>query len=471
MSTQLRAAIRRQQSVTLLSLIALLVVSGCTSSRVTIKKWWEQVPTSVRWTAKPNDRSNSSETPDEAEPVVAANVASTTDVTEEADAVETAAAEKSNRSRFSWLDPWSNSTDQAAAEAAEEPSANEASSLPAKVERHNPNSAFGRLSAALTDDSLTSQVSPFRHMANMNDRIRVDTLLARARRLLDIGELEQARETAQAALELGEESRVEFSPDEERPADLVRLIDHELNQTGNDSPTDSISRKEGKDSEPSDEHESAVSSAEPIASPGKEAGSKSFIKRDWSNLFRREKKPSDSEADAVARHSRTKERSASVAGQASSRRVVQTSSGKGADAVVVANRSVSLGLNNSPPELAIEALEDDSDLDEIESNRTTSVSTSKRAAALRDRDDLNESTESRQHRRQVESDDSNTPPEMDMSDLTDPFEEPSISSRPSLRAEVSNGPNLAVEFNWIYVYIGFGICSLLAWQCYRRGAT
>lgn len=59
-------------------------------------------------------------------------------------------------------------------------------------------------------------------------RLRVDSLLRRARDLLNVGRLSEARRNAQLAVDLSDAVALEFLPSEERPVDLLREIDERL---------------------------------------------------------------------------------------------------------------------------------------------------------------------------------------------------------------------------------------------------
>jgi len=88
-----------------------------------------------------------------------------------------------------------------------------------------------RLKAALDDDAERAK-SPPRAVAGGHDvRVRVESMLARARHLFDIGQTREARHTAKVAHDLGDSARLDYSPDEERPIDLVQRIDDHLRVT------------------------------------------------------------------------------------------------------------------------------------------------------------------------------------------------------------------------------------------------
>lgn len=85
-----------------------------------------------------------------------------------------------------------------------------------------------RLKAALDDDAERANAPP-RAVAGGHDvRVRVESMLARARQLFDLGQTREARHTAKIAHDLGDSARLDYAPDEERPIDLVQRIDDHL---------------------------------------------------------------------------------------------------------------------------------------------------------------------------------------------------------------------------------------------------
>jgi hypothetical protein len=62
-------------------------------------------------------------------------------------------------------------------------------------------------------------------------RLRVESLLHKAQELLKVGELREARRIAQRAADLSDSIALEFLPTEDRPNDLLREIDDQLDST------------------------------------------------------------------------------------------------------------------------------------------------------------------------------------------------------------------------------------------------
>ena len=115
-----------------------------------------------------------------------------------------------------------------------------AGSTPQDVLNDPSTDQIARLKAALNDDTERAK-SPARQVGGAHDvRVRVESMLARARRLFDLGQLREARHAAKTAHDLGDSARLDYSPDEERPIDLVQRIDSQLNgstgQAGSTSP-------------------------------------------------------------------------------------------------------------------------------------------------------------------------------------------------------------------------------------------
>ncbi len=182
---------------------------------------------------------------------------------------------------------------------------------------------------ALSEDARRAK-EPNRHAGGPSDaRVRVESLLTRARRLFDIGQLTEARRTAQLAQDLGETARLDYSPDEERPIDLVHRIDDQMQSTA-DVPSKPTTELADNELNPS-----KAETSKPAA--GDEPTGLSWWRGSGIGVFRRERKP-------VA----TEEASNAVPVAAESPRVslgLDTDADSETDsreAVVQANRSVAL---------------------------------------------------------------------------------------------------------------------------------
>ncbi|MEI8021792.1 MAG: hypothetical protein WCH39_26515, partial [Schlesneria sp.] len=332
------------RAINILVLFFVLVSEiGCSSARPSMKSLWQQVPP-VRWSNK-DSQSATAKKEKIAEPAVAANVAIKSEKTGQAEAAEgLAASETRTRPQLSRLSPRfirpENRPNEAmpAFETADIPEPN---SNPFDNEAERADSPLERLNAALSDDALQAQSLPQRSVTMLEERFRVDSLLSRANRLIETGQLQQARESAMLAQQLGDAAQLDYSPDEDRPIDLIRRIDGQLEEIR-------LANQPG--SEDSDEPEQTMSATEApspadivSSSPEKELKVLTRKNRNWSAFFRREKKSPamTAESGAPNRETLTLGQPASV--QDDLRSASRSTRTAPHDAVVMANRSVSLG--------------------------------------------------------------------------------------------------------------------------------
>lgn len=188
-----------------------------------------------------------------------------------------------------------------------------------------------RLQAAINDDAERADTRSRIVNGGHDVRLRVESMLEKSRRLFDLGQLREARHTAKIAQEIGDSARLDFSPEEERPVDLVQRIDDHIRgeESADSTPT-------GSAAEPVVTADKNPSSAKPAAA--KEQDSQNRQRRDWSGLavFRRERKaePSVNPAGIAA----TKKTSVVQLSLDGNRVAVDEADG----AVVQANRSVSI---------------------------------------------------------------------------------------------------------------------------------
>lgn len=155
-----------------------------------------------------------------------------------------------------------------------------------------------RLKAALDDDAERVN-SPPRAVAGGHDvRVRVESMLARARQLFDLGQTREARHTAKIAHDLGDSARLDYSPDEERPIDLVQRIDDHLRVTAEQAAVKQADAPDSLANQPA-----AAGTPGESNSPNRreEKGAEPDSvkqRRDWSyglTVFRRDRKPTASE--------------------------------------------------------------------------------------------------------------------------------------------------------------------------------
>ena len=153
-----------------------------------------------------------------------------------------------------------------------------------------------RLKAALNDDAHLVK-EPARQPGGAYDvRVRVESMLERAKRLFASGNLREARHTAQIAQDLGETASLDFALDEERPVDVVHQIDDQLKaSTQRTPPADLTASTSGRP--PSSSSLARNSSIQEDPSRGSSASRRDATRGrsrlDWAhglNVFRREKK-------------------------------------------------------------------------------------------------------------------------------------------------------------------------------------
>lgn len=100
-----------------------------------------------------------------------------------------------------------------------------ASTSPQSVFSTSSEDQIERLKAALNDDAERAREP---QLGIHDARVRVDSMLEKARGLFDLGHLREARHTAAIAHKLSDSASLDYSPDEERPIDLVQRIDDQL---------------------------------------------------------------------------------------------------------------------------------------------------------------------------------------------------------------------------------------------------
>ncbi len=84
------------------------------------------------------------------------------------------------------------------------------------------------LKAALNGDAARTADEAAAERARHPLRLRAESLTHRARQLMALGELADARRAAQQAVELSDSAHLEYLPSEERPRDLLRTIETAL---------------------------------------------------------------------------------------------------------------------------------------------------------------------------------------------------------------------------------------------------
>lgn len=181
------------------------------------------------------------------------------------------------------------------------------------TQTNSPSSEFGltergqdqieKLRAALDNDAVQVEGAP-RNAGNTHDvRVRVDSLVEKARSLFDLGQLREARHAAKIAHDLGDAARLDYSPEEERPIDLVQRIDDRIKETTEVADSLEIGTdQQTVDGSPSQKRQQEMALTSPTTTTlgkqlpaAKPADADTNVRRkDWTqglSVFRRERKP------------------------------------------------------------------------------------------------------------------------------------------------------------------------------------
>ncbi|WP_397571215.1 hypothetical protein [Schlesneria sp. T3-172] len=456
-------------------LLMLVGQSGCTYARPAMKSFWQRVPP-VRWPVRLSEQ-QVAESRKSSEPTVAANVAINDDVPTDSDsnqsAVEGEAVPRSQFSRVtSWLpriDSWSSGE---ASTTPESPATTEESAQ-ASLKSDRKRSPLERLDAALNNDLQQARALPQQSETIKEQRNRVDLLIARAKALLSMGQHEQALEMADLAQQLSDSHQLDFHPDEDRPADVVRRIEGQMEAVG-DLPESELGRSEsGKASK--DAVDPLEKKIDPN-SPEQELKELTRKNRNWTALFRRVKKTSAVELDGILPSSE-----AVTLGLPLDLNTAETLPERGLKsvqpgAIVRANRSVSLkfvdpvGDSISP---TIEPVLDES-IPSINTSIQTENETPMEAPAI---EQLNEGEARFSDREQRavtlgDLDDEN----VEMPQFEN-VEVPARSRKTETRLEESQSrvsddeAHSVHNIDWLLAYGVIGVCTVFAVVCYRSGTT
>jgi hypothetical protein len=442
---------------------AFLMECGCTTAR-------------VRWTGKRHEPTGTAVVQEKpVEPSMAANVALKTDETAETESAGTSPSptrtpSASLRLGSRFLRTEGKISDNSFANATG--TASDHADSETLVDAEKSTSSLERLNAALSDDANLSHALPQKSLTTLDARVRIDSLLARAKQLFDVGQFDQARQTALTAQELCEDSQIDFLPDEDRPIDLIRRIEGQQKATQNPSDSD-IDRDPSETTQVSHQSGAAkqASKAEkPSHTPEKDSSGLTRIRRDWSTLFRREKKAVPHDAKAIAAETKPAQTSVAADARGHDLQASHHVTADASDAIVMANRSVSLvgpESTSSPPAAFenTEAVGPDSDTGRA--NLPGEVSSMLDTADSVIGNPLINAS-SRLATSAAES--PMIQPEFDIVEAVVPFREVNSAVDEEPRAEPVEDDD-ARRVDWTYLYIIFGICSMLALACYRRGAT
>ena len=447
-------------------LIPVVCQSGCARTRPVVASLWQQVPP-VRWPGR--EAASDAETPERnQEPAVAANVALKAENESATPGVVLPDA-KSNPAagllglRLNAPDPrnedssnsfeFTESTDSGSSE----------------LDRLN--SPLKRLNEALSDDH--QHALPQRSVTMLEERIRIDSLMTRAKELMDLGQLEQAHDAAVAAQELGESVQIEYSPDNDRPIDLVRRIEGRLDTT---QVTNEGSNEHGSSAGTSPQKATDAShiSTTSVDQHDKDPKAAARKQRSWSTLFRRDKKPNlPGPADPVTQSSNQLKPTPNLnpVGLTSISGVKDTDPH---DAIVMANRSISLGTPDAssdsegqlvrPNELVRSDRDptnspihssSDSQVPEYEEGRTSDLVVSTEASLAAPPSD----------------DGTAAIPDLASEEIAPVPRRVKASSTRADRPGIQEGSDTEQQTDWTYLYLVVGIASLFGFVCYRRGMT
>jgi hypothetical protein len=454
-------------------LVSLVSQGGCARTRPAINSLWQQVPP-VRWPSR-DSHAETKKSESVAEPAVAANVAlkkdGDVDSSKVASSIDTKPKSGSGPFGLRLTPPEPQTNDVVGHSEFNEP-ANTSSQ--ASNESGNSNSPLDRLNAALTDDVQHTLSLPQRSVTMLEERVRVDSLISRAKELLEIGQLDRARDAALAAVEIGDAAQIEYSPDEDRPVDLVRRIEGQMEATRLTQEA-SFGKESAAAVSPPQEPDSTPLATTVPNPPEKDLKGPSRMQRSWSTLFRREKKPSvPFPADPVTQTSSQGTPRLPDNSPGGAPTIVRPILPGTHDAVVMANRSISLGSTESASESAGAFARG--------GERVRSDSDSFNAPdAPPIEPEVPDAEEDRESPLVIPADPSIPLPEPDdgvaaLPDLetlelapSSPKTDSSIDEE--IRPEVMDDSETVRQSDWTYLYVAIGICSLLAFACYRRGAT
>ena len=344
------------------------------------------------------------------------------------------------------------------------------------IEVERTDTSMERLTAALTDNAIQSQSSPQQSLTAMEARVRVDSLISRANQLLDVGQIEQARRSARLAQQLAESAHLDFSPDEDRPIDLVRRIEGQMETTGVSDEPRADSDTVASPALPSEPEASGIltKSNSQTVTPAKDESGLARIRRDWSALFRREKKQPNAETNSASLVSGMAKLGPVTDLHDSDQQANHTSEPAVREPIVMANRSVSL----EPPEaITPSSATFTSALSDHVSTETDATRTLFPPPLDSENPDArnlhNESMAfmGRPSEPMTETDDTMIAhPEFDVVEavVTSREIESKVEDQPMSEELESNETR---QSDWIFLYMIFGVCSLMAFGCYHRGAT
>ena len=342
-----------------------------------------------------------------------------------------------------------------------------------------------RLKAALNEDARRTTSENPAVTVSSDARARVESLLDRARRLFDVGQLTDAKQTAQMAQELGETARLDFSPEEERPIDLVHQIDDQLQATQATVDDDAQQETDRKD----------IAAINPTKTTPANAGAEDTNGRSWLrgrsiNVFRRDAKSSANEPSPVTPNASVQIKAGPTRIAADLTPDIQEATDSHV-AVVQANRSVALArIGSSVHSVRDDFAAADTDRERNESGLPTDLSSGLSAREIevqgadRTIGSWTESTaravtteEAFASRNNMASenvpqllvdDSETTPPALEEVRPMSPFRNVARTGKPARLARVERDEPRVSATAWAVASAALIVCSLLAVTFYRR---
>jgi hypothetical protein len=444
---------------------------GCAASRPTFQPFWAQTPPPRHSTSSKESAKNVVKKQAPEEPAVAANVALNS--TEGSETKSSPAAKNASRTKSSLplterrLVEYLVRTSTPSKES--ESLQSKESTMDSGADRERIDSALDRFSAALSEDLSFAETLPQESLTGLAEKLRIEALIVQAKQLLDSGQLEQAEQKAQQAQELSDTVEIDYAPDEDRPIDLVRRIQGQLEATR---------LKDGSRSDSGIVEAAAESIGEGTLAPSTQpdetsatsSSSLARIRRDWSTLFRQKKKSGNPEANPST-PSVVLNLPPPPVDPIEPDPVLSRAQTDSTEAVVMANRSVSLGAVESMStssasyveatgQKPVEADSFRSDLQPISETTMQSLQESRDNASL----DFGDTS-----RPVVDSAEAGEPvAEFDVGEMTEPAMKSKVPSRSRSKSEVSESSEATEESDRTGLYLGIGLFAVLAIGCFRR---
>jgi hypothetical protein len=340
------------------------------------------------------------------------------------------------------------------------------------AEKDQIESSRERFNAALSDDVSFADSLPQGSLTALAERFRVDSLLFQAKQLINNGQLEQARLKAQLAQDLSERFQIDYAPDEDRPIDVVRRIQGQLEATRLEDKSNSGNGMADSPVESSPSDKSDLATKSQTTTPAKDPTSLARIRRDWSTLFRQKKKPGTQDITPASPSLEAEMQPPLTNPLRSDRQVRRTTKSNEPDAIVMANRSVSLGKHESLTSSISFVAETDENGSNV-AGKTPSNGLNTLVANQPNVDDIRDNSigDFADETKSIsEADDgSEAATDFDVADMTVPMPKMKSSSIESQTVEVNEFINVDPDFDWTGVYLGLGVCTLLAIGLWHRG--